>query len=716
MKTSARIAICVILFGLCASTVLVYRHLQASTQDIEQVRTKNRYLTKQLDEQRHQRHSAEMIRFEQLFDNARLHYLDPGRPFDQVTLQAIFDFSPIMEECVAISAETDWDAQLKAAAGENLARIRCLQNRMSDSEQLLRTSLAVYTEMQSSSRDKVRRGRATTIRIGIVQNRLGWVLNALGRSREAASFWRESIDTLKSVPESSQPGPTLELAFATRNLGLAELALSDSGDLLLQDSHRVSGELSRRLSEAAVETPSLRKITDLAVVAEFHIDTCQLLHARFWQRGELEKSEAVARESLELLHQLFTLVERTLSHCPWLRYQNAEAAAKANLQAMLVSKSRSSPESVSAKLPASWHWQPLHCIPGETIFQEVFTEGLMHAEFEPQEGLVVSWIDEGWASHAITEIVAAASRRIRVYILVGDDVYEEAARKALLTAGVALEQVTFWRIDSGTLWIRDFGPNVIETSPGRFQCLDSFYRSGDRSREDFLPRPVADRLGMVSISSNLRWSGGEFLTNGAGLSIASTFVLDINRQTGLRDADTTLRLKKLTGTTEVVFLDPLSGEPTQHVDWFATFTAPDTVVVGDYRGLDAENTAILNRNAERLSQVQTPTGPLKVVRIPMPPRGENFFGGTYTNVVFANGVLLVPTWPGTPRELEDEAMRTYQQLLPGWEIIGIDCSQLGVRNGALHCATINLFRTKSPTKSPRQQLRLPQMPPGLPKL
>ena len=78
----------------------------------------------------------------------------------------------------------------------------------------------------------------------------------------------------------------------------------------------------------------------------------------------------------------------------------------------------------------------------------------------------------------------------------------------------------------------------------------------------------------------------------------------------------------------------------------------------------------------------------------MPPRSEEFFGGTYTNVAFLNGVLLVPTWKDAPRELEEEAMRTYKRLLPNWEIVGIDCSQLGVRNGGLHCATINLYSTK----------------------
>ena len=697
VKTSIRIAVCTFLVLLCVAAMLVYRQLQASTQVVNQTNLEKRFLESQLSEQRYRRQIAEVARFEEIFENARLYYLHPGVAFDRVVLQTIFDFAPVLEECVAISAEGDWEAlSLKATAGENLARVYLLQNRTGDAERLLRASLAVYSSMASSGYDKVAGlgNQSTAVRIGMVQSRLGCVLSALGRHEEAARLWQDSIDTLTQHPHVYEHPVALELAIAARNLGLTGLALTDSDDGLLEKSLQISRELCTRLRDATRKEPSVSSLTVFAVAAEVHIDTCQLLHARFWRRGQFEKSEAVAQESLESLQEVILLVERTLSHCPLQRYQKAVQAAKANLTAMVAEK-KSQPAPQTMRLPGGWHWQPLYFIPGETIFQECLTQGHIHAEFEPHDGLMVSWSGEGWGDNAIVQIVAAASRQMHVCVLVADDDDQDAAREAFLAAGISIDQITFWRVNSGTLWIRDFGPNVIQTSSGGFSCLDNFYVHGGRSREDFLPRHVADRLGMVTIPSNLHLMGGEFVTNGAGLCVASSSVLENNRENGLSDTETVSRLKRLTGSDEVVFLEPLSDEPTRHVDWFATFTATDTIVIGDYRNLDAHNAAILNRNAERLSRLKTSSGPLKVVRIPMPPRAETFFGGTYTNVVFANGVLLVPTWPGTPRELEEEAMRTYQQLLPDWEIVGIDCSQLGVRNGALHCATINLYRMKA---------------------
>ncbi|MEM7785007.1 MAG: arginine deiminase family protein, partial [Planctomycetota bacterium] len=101
--------------------------------------------------------------------------------------------------------------------------------------------------------------------------------------------------------------------------------------------------------------------------------------------------------------------------------------------------------------------------------------------------------------------------------------------------------------------------------------------------------------------------------------------------------------------------------------------------------------AILDRNATLLANVELPSGRLNVVRIPMPPRESDFFGGTYTNVVYVNGILVVPTWPNAPTELEELALATFRKLLPGWEVVGIDASNVGAGNGGFRCMTMPIF-------------------------
>jgi hypothetical protein len=203
------------------------------------------------------------------------------------------------------------------------------------------------------------------------------------------------------------------------------------------------------------------------------------------------------------------------------------------------------------------------------------------------------------------------------------------------------------------------------------------------------------------VRAGIALDGGNLLTNGQGLCLATTQLLETNRAFGYEDNCVTDTIKRLFGAEEIVYLERLEGEKTGHVDLFAAFTAPDTVVVGDYAGIDPANAAILDRNAERLSKVVTSSGPLKVVRLPMPPRGKDYFGGSYTNVLFANGVLLVPSWPNVPRETEDQVMATYRRLLPGWDVVGIDVGDLMSYGGVLRCVSLPLYRIGSMNGSAR---------------
>jgi agmatine/peptidylarginine deiminase len=200
---------------------------------------------------------------------------------------------------------------------------------------------------------------------------------------------------------------------------------------------------------------------------------------------------------------------------------------------------------------------------------------------------------------------------------------------------------------------------------------------------------------LPSVRTRIAFDGGNLLTNGRGLCLATTQLLERNREFGYPDKYVTATVQRLFGADETVYLEKLEGEKTGHVDLFAAFTAPDTVVVGDYSGVDPVNAAILDRNAERLSKVVTASGLLRVVRLPMPPRGGDDFGGSYTNVLFANGVLLVPSWPNLPRETEDRVMATYRRLLPDWDVVGIDVGNLMSHGGALRCVSLPLYRTRS---------------------
>jgi len=63
---------------------------------------------------------------------------------------------------------------------------------------------------------------------------------------------------------------------------------------------------------------------------------------------------------------------------------------------------------------------------------------------------------------------------------------------------------------------------------------------------------------------------------------------------------------------------------------------------------------------------------------------------TFTNCVYAGGTLLVPTYVEACPQVQQQALDTFRRLLPGWTIVGVDCSALIAQGGALHCITANV--------------------------
>jgi agmatine/peptidylarginine deiminase len=173
------------------------------------------------------------------------------------------------------------------------------------------------------------------------------------------------------------------------------------------------------------------------------------------------------------------------------------------------------------------------------------------------------------------------------------------------------------------------------------------------------------------------------------LCLTTDAVLATNR---VRFDEPTIRewLAAAYGGKQTLFLEPLAGEPTGHVDMFATFVAAGTVVLGAFDPtVDPENAVILDRNADRLSEMYVDGRRLRVVRVPMPPHDDGIWR-TYTNVVYANGTLLVPIYNGQDTRGQHEALLTFSRLRPGWRVVGIDASEICKFGGALHCVTMNL--------------------------
>jgi agmatine/peptidylarginine deiminase len=317
----------------------------------------------------------------------------------------------------------------------------------------------------------------------------------------------------------------------------------------------------------------------------------------------------------------------------------------------------------------------------------------MPGEFQSQDALLL-----GGAQLAelypvvLAKVVEAASSAIRIQILAGSSAGKIRVEEVLSKSGLPLDNLDILTLPAKTMWVRDFGPITVSDRNGFRSMVDFHYRERrGNSIDDGVPALLATAMGLNIMGSPLMAEGGDFLSNGRGLCLLSTRVVNRNAHYLEMEPDQAMaNFAAILGFENLLLLPPLQGEPTGHVDIFCTLLKPDLAVVGMYDpDDDPANADHLDGIVTRLKNFPTLDGPLKVERIPMPNHDDGVWR-TYTNIVLANRVVLVPIYPDYCPELDEVALNTYRRLLPDRQIVGVDASGLIRMNGALRCITMNI--------------------------
>lgn len=586
------------------------------------------------------------------------------------------------------------------------ARVAFAIRQFSDTEKALRELIKMA---ESVPADDGTRTLPTPL-LADARNSLSCLLVNYRDLDEARVVSQTSVEMGQALLEAA-PGDgrlLMNLALALRNSGIIEELQGREGAGLVERSASAAGEATGSLEQL----PLLHQIMVLSFVVDTH-QMAGFLHQRHGRSDDAEAAWLRSRVACETLLDRIRVLDAGRERLPpHRRFRKAIVRLENDLQLLRDEikpgpqhppgpiEIATSPEQTGSAAGRQWMWTPL--VPGNglnLLSIDRLINGTLPGEFESQEAILMSWSPDIWCEATLLRMLTVIQETTQVVVLVKDYEVREDAVEQIHAAGVSLDRVQFFVMETDTVWCRDFGPSVVRCEDGAVRVARSMFADGTDDMlviNDSLAPRWARVTGWPIYQLPVLVESGALLSNGAGLCIASNLLLRKNAVSGIQEPQVTAALKRLTGASEVVYLEPIRGEPTEHVDWFATFTSPNTVVIGDYYGIDEENTRILDDNAGRLRGIMTPHGPLQVERIPMPPRGDGYFGGTYTNVVFANGNLLVPTWPEAPKATEKKALDVYRRLLPDWKIVPIDSQNFGRKFGSLHCATMNLYRYRPP--------------------
>jgi agmatine deiminase len=326
----------------------------------------------------------------------------------------------------------------------------------------------------------------------------------------------------------------------------------------------------------------------------------------------------------------------------------------------------------------------------------------MPAEWERHDATWLAWPYnlETWAGHldgaeeAFAKIIEALTPHEIVELLVPSAAIEKRAQQKLTSRKIPEGKVHFHRIESGDVWIRDYGPIFIKRK-AEIAYTKWIYNAYGNKYADLLPgNDVPNQMPLIRFrrfDTGIVLEGGSIDVNGSGtLLTTEACLLSPDRNPALRKTDIEQKLKDFLGVSNILWLGSgIAGDDTTgHIDALARFVAKVTVVAVIEEDPRDDNYKPLQENVKRLRRMKVEDGtPLTVIELPMPRvyvlEGRRM-AATYANFYIGNGVVLVPIY-GQPSDAI--ALAKLQSCFPDRKVLGIDSRELVWGYGSIHCAT-----------------------------
>ena len=326
------------------------------------------------------------------------------------------------------------------------------------------------------------------------------------------------------------------------------------------------------------------------------------------------------------------------------------------------------------------------------------------AEWSRQSCVYLSWPvnPETWTGcfdsmeSAYSDFAAAISHHelLRIVVSAG---HNERIAALLAEHGAQLEQVEFFDIATNDAWCRDHGPVFLKNpQTGKIALADFQYNAwGGKftwELDNAVPAQIARYLHCRRFTVPFTCEGGALETNGSGTLLTTRSVmLNSNRNDGMTESKAQQILCDSLGMRKILWLDSgLPGDDTDgHIDTLARFINSNTVLAAkvkkDHPGFEA-----VENNFKALQKMRNADGEkLEVIPLPMPdPVYPNrwrtdILPATYANYLLINGAVLFPTYRQDGSA--NKAMDLLRQAFPSREIIPIDCYDILLEGGALHC-------------------------------
>ncbi|SVB28632.1 uncharacterized protein METZ01_LOCUS181486, partial [marine metagenome] len=190
------------------------------------------------------------------------------------------------------------------------------------------------------------------------------------------------------------------------------------------------------------------------------------------------------------------------------------------------------------------------------------------AEYERMDGVLIRY-----PFGISTALVAEMSEDVMIYCLVSST-QQNSALNSMSNGGVNMDNVEFVVGSTDSYWTRDYGPWWVVDGNRNMSIVDFTYNR-PRPNDNQAPYKMSIHLNVPYFATDLVHAGGNYMTDGLGISASTDLVLDENE---IPDAQVLQIMEDYYGIeTYHVVPDP-NNTYIDHIDCWGKYLSPTKVL------------------------------------------------------------------------------------------------------------------------------------------
>ncbi len=286
------------------------------------------------------------------------------------------------------------------------------------------------------------------------------------------------------------------------------------------------------------------------------------------------------------------------------------------------------------------------------------------AEYERMEGVLIRY-----PFGISTALIAEMSEDVTVYCLVSSS-QQNSANSSMTNGGVNMENVVYITGSTDSYWTRDYGPWWVVDGNRDVSVVDFTYNR-PRPNDNQAPSKMANYLDVPYFASDIVHAGGNYMTDGMGISASTDLVYVEN---SIPNSQVLQIMEDYYGIETYHVLDDPNNTYIDHIDCWGKYLSPTKVLIREVPASHAQFDEI-EATATYFGNSTNEWGePWDVYRVWTPNDQP------YTNSLILNEKILVPV---TGSSWDNEALAAYEEAMPGFDILPFSGSWEST--DALHC-------------------------------